>query len=299
MRSGAPQPGGTVPITWAQANLGALVRWTARTRERTVITNHGIPAAALISAEELAYLEDATLARHQVGEQDSGRGGEACPTGQPTGPGGQCRRALRPHRGTGGRLRHDRAGPASRHPTAAPTWLSCARSKHGARTQRQQPRRSSRVGAGTVGWKRVPVGLEAVRWATRGQLRKVLLVVHNVTSATRLLDVVPLFRDDLRVQLLTSWTESSPFDDGVAELLARIGLPVLPWKQALETPVDLAVSASFGGQLNLLSAKLAVLSHGVGYNKRLGTPDAGRRTPDAGRRTPDAGVRALPAVAAC
>ncbi|MBC3843392.1 hypothetical protein GXW82_33745 [Streptacidiphilus sp. 4-A2] len=56
--------------------------------------------------------------------------------------------------------------------------------------------------------------------------------MHNVTSATRLMDVLPLFRDDLRVQLLTTWTESSPFDDGVAELLARMGLPVLPWAGA-------------------------------------------------------------------
>jgi prevent-host-death family protein len=87
MRSGAPQPGGTVPITWAQANLGALVRWTARTRERTVITNHGIPAAALISAEELAYLEDATLARHQVGEQDSGERRRSMPNGPANGSG--------------------------------------------------------------------------------------------------------------------------------------------------------------------------------------------------------------------
>ncbi|MFJ6136918.1 hypothetical protein [Kitasatospora sp. NPDC092286] len=36
---------------------------------------------------------------------------------------------------------------------------------------------------------------------------------------------------------------------------------------------------------------MTVLSHGVGYNKKLATPDAGRRTPDAGRRTPDAGRR--------
>ncbi|MBZ4016330.1 hypothetical protein CCS38_11365 [Streptomyces purpurogeneiscleroticus] len=26
-------------------------------------------------------------------------------------------------------------------------------------------------------------------------------------------------------------------------------MPVLPWEQALQTPVDLAVTASFGGQL--------------------------------------------------
>jgi hypothetical protein len=147
------------------------------------------------------------------------------------------------------------------------------------------------VGAGTMGWKRVPVGGESARWATRGQLKKVLLVIHNVTSATRLLDVVPLFRDDLRIQLLATWTQSSPFEDGVAELLARIGLPVLPWDQARETPVDLAVSASFGGQLDLIPGKLAVLSHGVGYNKRLREPGAGSREPGAGSREPGAGSR--------
>ncbi|MFF9481126.1 hypothetical protein [Streptomyces sp. NPDC014733] len=111
-----------------------------------------------------------------------------------------------------------------------------------------------------------------------------------MTSATRLLDVLPLLRD-LRIQLLATCTGSSPFQAGVPELLAEVGVPVLPWAQALRTRVDLAVSASFGGQLHEICGKLAVLSHGVGYNKTLATPDAGRRTPDAGRRTPDAGRR--------
>ncbi|MEV0277918.1 hypothetical protein AB0I22_16275 [Streptomyces sp. NPDC050610] len=114
----------------------------------------------------------------------------------------------------------------------------------------------------------------------------VLFVVHNVTSATRLLDVLPLFRDDLRVQMLATCTGSSPFLAGVPELLAAAGLPVLPWEQAKATPVDLAVSASYGGELELLQGKLAVLSHGVGYNKRLSTPDTGHRTPDTGHRPP-------------
>jgi hypothetical protein len=142
---------------------------------------------------------------------------------------------------------------------------------------------------GPAGWIRVPVGADAARWATRGRLARVLLVVHNVTSATRLLDVLPLFRDDLRVQLLVTCTGSSPFAGGVADLLGQLGLPVLPWEQALRTPVDLAISASFGGQLRDISGKLAVLSHGVGYNKTLGTPDTGHRTPDTGHRTPDTG----------
>ncbi|MEV6418238.1 hypothetical protein [Streptomyces sp. NPDC051662] len=144
---------------------------------------------------------------------------------------------------------------------------------------------------GRVGWVRVPVGADSARWATRGRCKLVLFVVHNVTSATRLLDVLPLFRDDLRVQLLATCTGSSPFQAGVSELLAKTGVPVLPWEQALELPVDLAISASFGGQLHAFSSKLTVLSHGVGYNKRLATPDTGHRTPDTGCPSPEAGSR--------
>ncbi|MCX4754115.1 hypothetical protein [Kitasatospora purpeofusca] len=137
-------------------------------------------------------------------------------------------------------------------------------------------------------WVRVPVGPEAARWATRGRCRRVLLVVHNVTAATRLIDVLPLFRDDLRLQVLATCTGSSPFRSGVAELLASVGVPVLPWEQALATPVDLAISASFGGQLGDLKGTLTVLSHGVGYNKTLTAPNTEHRTPNTGRRTPDA-----------
>ncbi|MEU8699100.1 hypothetical protein AB0C61_15780 [Streptomyces sp. NPDC048680] len=133
-----------------------------------------------------------------------------------------------------------------------------------------------------AGWVRVPVGDGAARWATRGKCLRVLVVVHNVTSATRLLDVLPLFDGDLRIQLLATCPESSAFSAGTAELLAGTGVPVLPWEQAVETPVDLAVSASFGGRLELLHGKLTILSHGVGYTKRLATPDTGHRTPDTG-----------------
>ncbi|MGW1072728.1 hypothetical protein [Streptomyces sp. NPDC002537] len=131
------------------------------------------------------------------------------------------------------------------------------------------------------GWLRVPLGGDAERWTTRSRTRRVLFVVHNVTSATRLLDVLPLFDDDLRLQLLVTCTGSSPFLAGVPELMAAAGLPVLPWEQAKATPVDLAISASYGGELELLQGDLAVLSHGVGYNKRLAKPGAAgsRREP--------------------
>ncbi|MEU6620945.1 hypothetical protein ABZ926_09240 [Streptomyces litmocidini] len=107
-------------------------------------------------------------------------------------------------------------------------------------------------------------------------------MVHNVTSAGRLLDLVPLFHDDFRVQLLVTSTGSSAFQEGIRELFHDLQLPELPWKQALSTPVDLAISASFGGELDLIHGNLAVLSHGVGYTKRLGKPGAGSRKPTFG-----------------
>ncbi|KOU03318.1 hypothetical protein ADK86_09930 [Streptomyces sp. NRRL F-5755] len=136
---------------------------------------------------------------------------------------------------------------------------------------------------------RVPVGPEGPQWSTRAGAARVLFVVHNVTSATRLLDVLPLFDADPRVQCLATCTGSSPYLHGVPELLADAGLPVLPWEQAVETPVDLAISASYGGELHLIQGKLAILSHGIGYNKRLPTPDTGHRTPDTGHRGPGPG----------
>ncbi|QFX86680.1 hypothetical protein GEV49_37980 (plasmid) [Streptomyces sp. SYP-A7193] len=147
------------------------------------------------------------------------------------------------------------------------------------------------MGSGEPAAIRVPVGEGSERWASRRSCRRVLLVVHNVTSAGRLLDVLPLFHNDFRVQLLVTSTGSSAFQAGIGELFAELGLPVLPWEQALETPVDLAISASFGGQLPLINGKLTILSHGVGYTKTLARPGAGSREPGAGSREPGAGSR--------
>jgi prevent-host-death family protein len=48
----------TFPITEARAHFGSLVRRASTARERITITDHGQPAAVLISARELADLED-------------------------------------------------------------------------------------------------------------------------------------------------------------------------------------------------------------------------------------------------
>ncbi|SMF85513.1 hypothetical protein SAMN02745830_06994 [Streptomyces sp. Amel2xC10] len=139
-------------------------------------------------------------------------------------------------------------------------------------------------------WLRVPVGEDADRWITRTGCRRVLFIIHNVTSATRLLDVLPLFHSDVRVQMFATCTGSSPFLSGVPELLAQAGLPVLPWEQAKATDFDLAVSASYGGELGAIQGKLAILSHGVGYNKKLEAPSTEHRAPSTEHRAPVFGL---------
>ncbi len=116
-------------------------------------------------------------------------------------------------------------------------------------------------------WPTVPVGPDADRWVTREKHRLVLGVVHNVTSATRLLDVLSVLESDPRIQVVFTWTRSSPFSHGVRETLADLGVIVLPWKEAVSTRFDLAVAASYGGNLHHIRAPLMIFSHGVGYNK--------------------------------
>ncbi|MEU3401606.1 hypothetical protein [Streptomyces filamentosus] len=103
-----------------------------------------------------------------------------------------------------------------------------------------------------------------------------------MTSAGRLMDVASLFHDDFRVQLLVTSTGSSAFQEGIREVFRELQLPELPWKQTLSTAVDLAISASFGGELQFIQGNLTVLSHGVGYTKKLDRPGAGSREPGAG-----------------
>ncbi|WP_026162746.1 type II toxin-antitoxin system Phd/YefM family antitoxin [Kribbella catacumbae] len=49
----------TLPITEARGQFGSLVRRASSRRERTTITDHGQPAAVIISAQELDEIEDA------------------------------------------------------------------------------------------------------------------------------------------------------------------------------------------------------------------------------------------------
>ncbi|WP_250285656.1 hypothetical protein [Frankia sp. CiP1_Cm_nod2] len=77
-------------------------------------------------------------------------------------------------------------------------------------------------------WLRVPIGPEAASWSTVTASRTVLVVAHTVTSTNRLLDVLPALTADTRVQVVFTTTGTSPFNDGVVDLLAGIGARTVP-----------------------------------------------------------------------
>lgn len=63
---------GTLPITEARSRFGSLVRRASTRRERTTITDHGEPAAVIISAQELEDLEDALAFAQYEAEKAAG-----------------------------------------------------------------------------------------------------------------------------------------------------------------------------------------------------------------------------------
>jgi hypothetical protein len=133
-------------------------------------------------------------------------------------------------------------------------------------------------------WTKVPVGLQADRWRTVQPARTVLVIVHTVTAVTRLLDVLPAFDSDLRVQLVFTSPEVSAVRAGVREVLAELGAPTIGWAQALQTEFDLAIAAAHSGSLYEINAPLVLLSHGIGYTKN----SPGSRVPGPGSRAPRA-----------
>ncbi|MBY8884528.1 hypothetical protein K7472_06680 [Streptomyces sp. PTM05] len=129
-------------------------------------------------------------------------------------------------------------------------------------------------------WRQVPVRLDAARWATRLVCRKVLVVVHTVTTGQRLLDVVRLLEGDLRVQVVFTMVPDV-FSNGVPDFLARLRAVVVPWRQAVETRFDLALASGHEG-IHELHAPVVVLPHGAGHNKLVADGRRARTTADRG-----------------
>jgi hypothetical protein len=120
----------------------------------------------------------------------------------------------------------------------------------------------------------VPLRLDMERWATFRIRRRVLAVVHTVTSAQRLLEAVRLLEGDPRIQTVFTMA-NDVFNDGVEAFLESIRALVVPWSQAVHTRFDLALAASHGG-LHELNVPVIVLPHGASYNKRISVPGGPR-----------------------
>ncbi|GAA2783926.1 hypothetical protein GCM10010452_09970 [Crossiella cryophila] len=116
--------------------------------------------------------------------------------------------------------------------------------------------------------------------STRQDTRRVLFVVHTVASANRLLDLVPIFDSDLRVELLFTCPDASAIPTGVDHCFAQLGILPISWTQALDSKFDLAITANHRGDLRKLSAPLMIVSHGVGYTK-----NSARKTENGKRKT--------------
>jgi hypothetical protein len=122
------------------------------------------------------------------------------------------------------------------------------------------------MAASDAQWPIGPFGLDADRAATYYPERSVVAVVHHMTAASRLADILPLIEDDRRVQVVYTCPSTSMFPGDVDEYLARLGMVVIPWAQAVQQRFDLAVAASWG-QLERVHAPVLHVPHGIGFTK--------------------------------
>jgi hypothetical protein len=151
-------------------------------------------------------------------------------------------------------------------------------------------------------WRLGPYGLDAAKGTTLAGRRTVLVVVHHLTAATRLADVVPLLESDRRVQVVYTESPASVLRVGVGDYLRSLNGLVIPYRQAIRTSFDLALAAG-DGMLQELHAPILTLPHGappaVLAHRWVGQGPAGRR-PMAGLRADaiSAGGRIIPSAIA-
>ncbi|MBE2997991.1 hypothetical protein IDM40_04605 [Nocardiopsis sp. HNM0947] len=125
-------------------------------------------------------------------------------------------------------------------------------------------------------------------WRTARTDLDVLLVVHSLTAATRIADVLPALHDP-RVQLHCVRT-TGVFEAGIDDFVHHHGLHELTWDQAETGRFDLAVTASLGDDLHTISAPILRLPHGNGYNKYW-NQEPGTRNQEPGTRNQEPGTR--------
>jgi hypothetical protein len=115
-------------------------------------------------------------------------------------------------------------------------------------------------------WVQGPFGPDAARAGMRPADRTALVVVHHMTAASRLTDIVPLLESDRRVQVIFTQAPTGICAGWLEEYLARLGAVVIPWHQATRITFDLSIAAS-NGHLEQLRSPVLTMPHGMSFNK--------------------------------
>ncbi|MEU5306509.1 translation initiation factor 2 [Streptomyces noursei] len=129
--------------------------------------------------------------------------------------------------------------------------------------------------------------------------RAVLFAARSAVALHRLLDVLPVFSGDDRIDRRFSLIPGSEFDTDALAALDSVGARCVPWEEAVRTPYDLTLAASPKGELDRLRGPLVLLPHGAGFGKALpeeGTADSASGLDPAyllRRGTPLAALHAL------
>ncbi|GAB3469231.1 hypothetical protein GCM10027436_85810 [Actinophytocola sediminis] len=98
-------------------------------------------------------------------------------------------------------------------------------------------------------------------------VRTVLVVVRSPVALNRLLDILPVFDGDTRVQLVFTVDHGSRFAVGLGARLVAAGARLISWEEAVAGSFDLALAASDNGDLHRLTTRLVLFPHGVGYQR--------------------------------
>ncbi|UCM86529.1 glycosyltransferase family 9 protein [Streptomyces marincola] len=113
------------------------------------------------------------------------------------------------------------------------------------------------------------------RRAARDARRAVLFAARSATALHRLLDVLPVFAGDERIDRAFTLVPGSDFGVDALAAVERAGARTTPWEEASRRAHDLVLMASPKGELALLRGRRVLLPHGAGFGKSVegeGTP---------------------------
>lgn len=126
-----------------------------------------------------------------------------------------------------------------------------------------------------VPYLRTQAGPDPHRWTTFGERATVLVIARTFTSTVKALEALAAFRGDPRILVIVTVDDTSAFNAGTETLLRAADMCVLPWEDATALPVDLVLTASENVDLSPFTAPIAVLPHGIGFQKHVPDSESG------------------------